>query len=131
MNIDWTTIIATALQSLIPLAITAIGCLLLRYLKKKGATDNQIALATEAFKIFQSCVLNVNQTFVDALKEQGQFDEHAQELARIKCQEQFELLISEEMKLAINALYGSLDAWIDINREALVWQAKQEKKQSA
>lgn len=33
--------------------------------------------------------------------------------------------------LAINALYGSLDAWIDINREALVWQAKQEKKKSA
>ncbi|MDD7004955.1 MAG: hypothetical protein PUK69_01125, partial [Clostridiales bacterium] len=91
----------------------------------------QIALATEAFKIFQSCVLNVNQTFVDVLKEQGQFDEHAQELARIKCQKQFELLIFEEMKLAINALYGSLDAWIDINREALVWQAKQEKKKSA
>lgn len=32
------------------------------------------------------------------------------------------------MKLAINALYGSLDAWIDANREAMVWQAKQDKK---
>lgn len=36
--------------------------------------------------------------------------------------------LSEEMKLAINALYGSLDAWIDANREAMVWQAKQDKK---
>ena len=124
MSIDWTTIIATALESLIPLIMTVLLYLALRWLKSRGATSDQIQLATEAWKIFQSCVLSVNQTFVDVLKEQGAFDEHAQELARIKC----ELLISEEMKLAINALYGSLDAWIDANREAMVWQAKQDKK---
>lgn len=128
MSIDWTTIIATALESLIPLVMTVLFYLALRWLKSRGATSDQIQLATEAWKIFQSCVLSVNQTFVDVLKEQGAFDEHAQELARIKCKEQFELLISEEMKLAINALYGSLDAWIDANREAMVWQAKQDKK---
>lgn len=128
MSIDWTTIIATALESLIPLIMTVLFYLALRWLKSRGTTSDQIQLATEAWKIFQSCVLSVNQTFVDVLKEQGAFDEHAQELARIKCKEQFELLISEEMKLAINALYGSLDAWIDANREAMVWQAKQDKK---
>lgn len=81
MSIDWTTIIATALESLIPLVMTVLFYLALRWLKSRGATSDQIQLATEAWKIFQSCVLSVNQTFVDVLKEQGAFDEHAQELA--------------------------------------------------
>mgnify|MGYP000792577742 CR=1 FL=1 len=64
MSIDWTTIIATALESLIPLIMTVLFYLALRWLKSRGATSDQIQLATEAWKIFQSCVLSVNLSLI-------------------------------------------------------------------
>lgn len=121
---DWTLIIVALLENIVPLLITALGAVIFKYLKSKGANDELLKLVQEAYTIFNKCVLNVNQTFVDALKSDGVFDAEAQEEARNMAKEMFMEMISEEMKLALRTLYGSIDKWIETVREADVWSAK-------
>lgn len=121
---DWTQIICTALEMLIPALLSVLGLLIYKWAKNKGANAEALALISEAYTIFQKCVLSVNQTYVDALKASGKFDETAQATARTKCKEQFESLINDEMAVAINAIYGSVDKWINTVREADVREAK-------
>lgn len=123
-TIDWTSIIIALLENVVPLLITALGAVIFNYLKSKGAKEESLKLAQEAYTIFNKCVLNVNQTFVDTLKADGLFDEEAQAEAREMAKEMFMEMISAEMKLALDTLYGSVDKWIETVREADVWAAK-------
>lgn len=123
-TVDWTAVIIAFLENVVPVLLTALGAVIFKYLKSKGAKDELLKLAQEAYTIFNKCVLNVNQTFVDALKAEGLFDADAQAKAREMAKEMFMEMISAEMKLALETLYGSADKWIETVREADVWTAK-------
>lgn len=123
-TVDWTAVIIALLENVVPVLLTALGAVVFKYLKSKGAKDELLKLAQEAYTIFNKCVLNVNQTFVDALKAEGLFDADAQAKAREMAKEMFMEMISAEMKLALETLYGSADKWIETVREADVWEAK-------
>ena len=123
-TVDWTAVIIAFLENVVPVLLTALGAVIFKYLKSKGAKDELLKLAQEAYTIFNKCVLNVNQTFVDALKAEGLFDADAQAKAREMAREMFMEMISAEMKLALETLYGSADKWIETVREADVWAAK-------
>lgn len=123
-TVDWTAVIIAFLENVVPVLLTALGAVIFKYLKSKGAKDELLKLAQEAYTIFNKCVLNVNQTFVDALKAEGLFDADAQAKAREMAKEMFMEMISAEMKLALETLYGSADKWIETVREADVWAAK-------
>ena len=124
ITVDWTAVIIAFLENVVPVLLTALGAVVFKYLKSKGAKDELLKLAQEAYTIFNKCVLNVNQTFVDALKAEGLFDADAQAKAREMAREMFMEMISAEMKLALETLYGSADKWIETVREADVWAAK-------
>lgn len=124
ITVDWTAVIIAFLENVVPVLLTALGAVVFKYLKSKGAKDELLKLAQEAYTIFNKCVLNVNQTFVDALKAEGLFDADAQAKAREMAKEMFMEMISAEMKLALETLYGSADKWIETVREADVWVAK-------
>lgn len=124
ITVDWTAVIIAFLENVVPVLLTALGAVAFKYLKSKGAKDELLKLAQEAYTIFNKCVLNVNQTFVDALKAEGLFDADAQAKAREMAKEMFMEMISAEMKLALETLYGSADKWIETVREADVWAAK-------
>lgn len=124
ITVDWTAVIIAFLENVVPVLLTALGAVVFKYLKSKGAKDELLKLAQEAYTIFNKCVLNVNQTFVDALKAEGLFDADAQAKAREMAKEMFMEMISAEMKLALETLYGSADKWIETVREADVWAAK-------
>lgn len=123
-TVDWTAVIIAFLENVVPVLLTALGAVIFKYLKSKGAKDELLKLAQEAYTIFNKCVLNVNQTFVDALKAEGLFDAEAQAKAREMAKAMFMEMISAEMKLALETLYGSADKWIETVREADVWAAK-------
>ena len=121
---DWTAVIIAFLENVVPVLLTVLAGALYKYLKAKGAKEEMLALAKEALTILGKCVLNVNQTYVDALKAEGAFDEVAQAVARKKAEDMFKEMISEEMRLALETLYGSADKWLETMREAKVWEAK-------
>ncbi len=92
------------------------------------ATKNENAsnLVKDALSDVMDAVLYVNQTFVDSLKEKGQFTEEAWKEAKIKAYNAALLTISEESKKAINEIYGSFDKWLQLKIESSVNMAKKQ-----
>lgn len=69
-------------------------------------------------------VLTVSQTFVDSLKNSGNFTPEAQKEAKERAVEIAKELITEDAKEAILVLYKDYDAFLDATIESLVKQNK-------
>lgn len=104
---------------------------LVQYLKAKGnqiadSTDN--ALASKYIKMLTeticTCVEATNQTYVEALKKAGAFDEAAQKEAFNKTKEAVMNILSDEAKKYLASIYGDLDQFIESMIEAQVKLAK-------
>lgn len=104
---------------------------LVQYLKAKGnqiadSTDN--ALASKYIKMLIeticTCVEATNQTYVEALKKAGAFDEAAQKEAFNKTKEAVMNILSDEAKKYLASIYGDLDQFIESMIEAQVKLAK-------
>lgn len=121
---DWTAIIASVIETLVPLAVLALGTLLVAWLKKRGVKDETMELIGEAYDLLAKCVLSVNQTLVDTLKANKEFDKDAQAAVKLACVAEFEKLANDSIKLAIETVYGSLSAWLDTMIEATVQEVK-------
>lgn len=69
-------------------------------------------------------VIAVNQTYVDALKQQGSFDKAAQEEAFKRVYETVLLSLSEEAYEYLNNIFGDLQTYITAQIEAAVKEHK-------
>ena len=69
-------------------------------------------------------VLEVEQTYVDELKKQGNFTPQAQKIAKEKAFEIANNLITVEGKKVVNDLYGDFESYAMNKIEALVKQFK-------
>ena len=121
----WYGILADLLAGLVPLAILAVGILIRNVLKKKGATEEQLKLINGAYEILARAARKTNQIWVEALKlAQGGLTEEQQAKAREMTTETFKEMITEAMRYAIEAAYGSVDKWIELNLESAVNEVK-------
>ena len=93
-------------------------------LNKAGARDEQKALVSDALTIIERCVLATKQKLVDGLKAEGKFDKAAQKMVYDECMKDVNLLLSDSMKLALEATYGSLEKVLEILVEANVATSK-------
>lgn len=62
--------------------------------------------------IIETCVITTNQTYVNVLKEQGNFGKEEQEIAFQKTYEAVKNLITVEMSEALSEIYKDLDFYI-------------------
>lgn len=69
-------------------------------------------------------VIAVNQTYVDALKQQGSFDKAAQEEAFKRVYEAVLLSLNEEAYEYLNSIFGDLQTYITAQIEAAVKEHK-------
>ena len=121
----WNDILIIVLEALIPVAIIAIGLLLRNFLKKKGASEQTLAYIDLAYSYLSRAVISTNQTWVDALKKaNGKLTEEEQKIAREKTIETFKEMLTAEMNLAIETVYGSLEKWIETTLESAVGEIK-------
>lgn len=126
----WFVILATILESLVPLLIAAAGVWLFSFLKKKGANEEQIKLLEEAWTFLTRAVTNTNQLWVDAVKNTNGFlTEEQQAEARKETEQIFKEMITDTVKFAIEAAYGSLEKYIETYMEAAVGQVKIDRAQ--
>lgn len=123
---DWNNLLAIALEALLPLVFSVVGILLLRWLKKKGVKDEYVSLIEDGWSLLRTCVLSVNQTFVEDLKASngGKLTDAQKAEARQQCINNFKSLASDALLLAIQAAYGSVDDWLGIALEAEVGLSK-------
>lgn len=122
---DWNPIIVMLLEKLVPLACLVVGVLVIRWLKKKGVQQDELNYIQTAYSMLTKAVMNTNQVWVDAIKQsEGKLTVEQQAEAREKTIEIFKEMITENVKLAIEAIYGSVDKWLDLNLESAVGEVK-------
>lgn len=122
---DWNPIIAMLLEKLVPLACLVVGVLVIRWLKKKGVQQDELNYIQTAYSMLTKAVMNTNQVWVDAIKQsEGKLTAEQQAEAREKTIEIFKEMITENVKLAIEAIYGSVEKWLDLNLESAVGEVK-------
>lgn len=88
----------------------------------QNKTDSEKAqkymqMATETIT---TCVIAINQTYVESLKAQGKFDKEAQEIAFNKTLEAILTLLNDEVKDYITEAFGDLNAYLNTQIEATV-----------
>ena len=122
---EWSSIIAMILEGLIPLVFLVLGVLLVRWLKKKGVKEDELNYIQTAYSMLTKAVMSTNQIWVDAIKQsEGKLTVEQQAEAREKTTEIFKEMITENVKLAIEAAYGSVEKWLDLNLESAVGEVK-------
>ena len=67
-----------------------------------------------------NCVVATNQTYVNALKEQGKFDEEAQKVAFQKTLQAVLTILSTDAKNYIQEVFGDIDTYLNQLIEAEV-----------
>lgn len=92
----------------------------------KATTDN--VYTHKYIKMLQDTIIKtviaVNQTYVDALKQQGSFDKAAQEEAFKRVYETVLLSLNEEAYEYLNNIFGDLQTYITAQIEAAVKEHK-------
>lgn len=131
MDIQWTTIFAQIFEvCLIPL-LGVLTTYLIKFIKIKAAeiadkTNNDMAKKYIEMlgDTITNCVIATNQTYVEALKKQGKFDEAAQKIAFEKTYQAVLDTLSDETKVYLANIYGDLNALLTNRIEAEVNKEK-------
>lgn len=128
---DWTELLKEIFEiCIIPLLGVLVGWLI-KWIKAKS--DNLAAAAKNELvekyihllsDTISACVLSTNQTYVDALKEEGKFDIEAQKIAFKKTFSAIMSILTEEAQVYLTAVYGDLTAYITNCIEAEVHESK-------
>ena len=126
------------IQNILYILITASGVLLIKCLMnfinskidelqiEKEIKDNELLnqYIDTAQQVVYDVVLMVTQTYVENLKQHGNFTKEAQKHAKEMALETAKALISEEAKNAIIVVYGDLDLYLSNLLESIVNQNK-------
>lgn len=98
---------------------------------KEIQTNNEDTLGNKYIQMLTdtitTCVIATNQTYVEALKQQGKFDAEAQKEAFKRTTEAVLEVLSEDAKKYLTEVYGDLYRYIDEKVEATVNEAKAQK----
>ena len=85
------------------------------------ANNDKIVKYIDLFnQMICDCVIATNQTYVDALKAQGAFDLEAQKIAFNKTKEAIFGMLTDDMKLVLEEVYGDLSLFIQTKIESEV-----------
>lgn len=84
-------------------------------------TRSYLSLAENAI---ESAVISVNQTFVDALKKEGAFDEKAMAQSFRMAKELAAGIIGDAVREGLQLVYEDVDAWLDSKIEFYVNRIK-------
>lgn len=134
-------LVQSVLQMVIYVIITGCGVFVVReFIKFINGKIDEVQTQTKlaeyekvnkiidgAQKVLENVVLSVNQVFVDTLKSEGKFDKESATNAKKQAVDKANELLTDEAVKAIEKVYGSVDAYLDVNIEAVVNKIKNNK----
>ena len=123
---NWKDLLIYVIQTLCGLVITVGIPFLFTLLRKKVKDEKLARLLTRVENIVKQTVILVNQTYVDALKEEGLFDKEAQKAAFEMCKEKVLAMLNDETIVAVTETFGDYEEWIRTLIEAYVRENKLE-----
>ena len=117
---DWLTLVIQIIEvCIIPLLGLLTGYLI-DYIKTKtnsAKLDKYVDMLNDTIT---ECVLATKQTYVEALKKNGNFDETAQKEAFEKTKEAVMNILSADAKEYLTTVYGDLNAYVNQKIESEV-----------
>lgn len=121
---DWKDLLIYIIQTLCGLVITVGIPFLFTLLRKKIKDEKLARLLSRVENIVKQTVILINQTYVDALKEEGLFDKEAQKAAFEMCKEKVLAMLNDEAIVAIAETFGDYEEWLRTLIEAYVRENK-------
>ena len=120
MNEIIINIISVVVTSIVLPLISIAGAKLIQFINSKIKNNKAADLLTTATTIVINAVRSVFQTYVEALKKEGNFNKDAQIIALNKAKDIVLTQMTDEVKEYLVKTYGSLDSWLDTNIEATI-----------
>ena len=120
MNEIIINIISVVVTSIVLPLISIAGAKLIQFINSKIKNNKAADLLTTATTIVINAVRSVFQTYVEALKKEGNFNKDAQIIALNKAKDIALTQMTDEVKDYLVTTYGSLDTWLDTNIEATI-----------
>lgn len=115
---------------LIPLVL-ALGIYVVNFIRVKAAElkekikgDKEDKYIDRITEIVSACVITTNQTYVETLKKQGNFDVEAQKEAFNQTKDAVMGMLNEELQNFITEIFGDINAYLTNQIEATVYYNK-------
>lgn len=110
---DWETVLAEVIAILAKAIVVTCVPYIVKLAKEKIHNDRINKYIDMAGDIVNQCVDYVNQTYVDALKEEGKFDKAAQREAFEMCKDRVLYILNENAKQAVIEMFGDFNCWLE------------------
>ncbi len=120
MNEILINIISVVVTSIVIPLLSIAGAKLVQLINSKINNNKAANFLSTATTIIINAVRSVFQTYVEALKKEGKFDEASQKLALLKARDIALNQMTDDVKNYITSTYGDLDTWINTNIEATI-----------
>lgn len=120
MNEILINIIRVVVTSIVLPLLSIAGAKLVQLINSKINNNKAANFLSTATTIIINAVRSVFQTYVEALKKEGKFDEASQKLALLKARDIALNQMTDDVKNYITSTYGDLDTWINTNIEATI-----------
>ena len=124
---DWPNLLTQIFEVCIIPLLAVLTTYIVKYIQVKSAeitekTDNAIVdkYTVMLADTITACVLATNQTYVEALKQQGKFDAEAQKVAFNMTLNAVMEILSEDAKKYLSEAFGDLNSYITSQIEASV-----------
>lgn len=124
MNQILLNVLATVVTCIILPLISFLGVKLTQWLNTKIKDEKGQALIGQAVDIVLNAVRSVFQTYVESLKNSGNFTNEAQKIAFNLAKNLVLKQLSEDAKNYISKNYGDLEEWIRNQIEASIYKLK-------
>ena len=117
---NWSEIGTQVILGIIGVVISGIGAII-TYLINKYIKDDKLKTIINRFnELVKNSVLEIYQTYVEALKKDGMFDKVAQKNAQNKCLELIKTNMSADVKKWLEENYTDIDNFLKSSIEATI-----------
>ena len=125
---DWNGIATEIILGLVGLVMSAIGVLITYIINKYIKNDELKGIVNSLNELVRNSVLEVYQTYVEALKKGGIFNETAQNEALERCLALINRNMPEKVHAWLEANYGDIEAYLKSLIEAQIGLLKNQSK---
>ena len=125
---DWNGIATEIILGVVGLVMSALGILITYLINKYIKNDELKGIVNSLNELVKNSVLEIYQTYVEALKKGGIFDEKAQNEALERCLTLINKNMPEKVHAWLEANYGDIEAYLKSLIEAQIGLLKNQSK---
>ena len=117
---NWNQILTEVILSVAGIIISSLGLYLTYFINKKIKNEELKEIVNSLNELIKNSVLEVYQTYVEALKDTGMFDKKAQKLALERCLTLINTNMPERVKTWLKSNFTDIERYLKSLIEAQI-----------